>query len=258
MPRIYNPADIRAILETDRAWAVYALGDLAPAFFPSCEWYAEPGGGPALALLYRRFETPVLLTLGNAAALNRILDEIKDEHRMYLSLRPEALPLVRARWTVRNEMAMWRMTVAPTDFRPAPLEGVEPLGPQDVPALQRLYAEGEAAGEAPDFFSADMVEQGVFYGIWEGEALVSAAGTHIVVPSEGVAAVGSVYTRRDRRGRGLAAQVTGAVTAALLSMKLRTVALNVNQRNAAAIHVYEKLGYRCYCPFYEGVAVRDG
>jgi predicted GNAT family acetyltransferase len=39
-------------------------------------------------------------------------------------------------------------------------------------------------------------------------------------------------------------------------MNLRTVALNVNQRNAAAVHVYERLGYARYCPFYEGIALK--
>jgi predicted GNAT family acetyltransferase len=71
-----------------------------------------------------------------------------------------------------------------------------------------------------------------------------------------VGAIGNVYTRRDRRGRGLASFVTGAVTAELLRLGLRTVALNVNQRNAAAIRVYEQLGFTRYCAFYEGVAVR--
>ncbi|MBF8284938.1 MAG: N-acetyltransferase protein, partial [Anaerolineales bacterium] len=58
----------------------------------------------------------------------------------------------------------------------------------------------------------------------------------------------------DRRGRGLAARVTSAVTAALLEMRLRTVALNVNQHNAPAVRVYERLGYERYCAFHEGVA----
>jgi predicted GNAT family acetyltransferase len=40
-------------------------------------------------------------------------------------------------------------------------------------------------------------------------------------------------------------------------MKLRTIALNVSQRNAAAIRVYEQVGFARYCGFYEGVAERQ-
>jgi RimJ/RimL family protein N-acetyltransferase len=40
-------------------------------------------------------------------------------------------------------------------------------------------------------------------------------------------------------------------------MGLHTIALNVNQRNAAAIRVYERLGFARHCAFYEGIAVRD-
>jgi ribosomal protein S18 acetylase RimI-like enzyme len=130
------------------------------------------------------------------------------------------------------------------------------LGPDDFPALQRLYADGEALGEAPGFFRAWMLDRGVFYGIPEGRSLVAAAGTHLVAPSEDVAAIGNVYTRRDRRGRGLAAQVTTAVTAELLSMDLRTIALNASPQNLTALRVYERPGFKRYCPFYEGMATR--
>jgi ribosomal protein S18 acetylase RimI-like enzyme len=253
MPRLTNLPRIRALLETDRVWAIYALGDLAPGFFEYCEWYAAEA---ALALLYRKFEIPVVLTVGEPAALAPLLDEIRDERKMYLSIQTGVLPLIKQRWTVEHETAMWRMTVTAADFRPAAGPGAARLRPGDVPALQRLYADGEAAGEVPDFFSPEMVAQGVFYGLREGEELAAAAGTHLVAAAEGVGAVGNVYTRRDRRGRGLAARVTSAVTAELLGMNLRTVALNVNQRNDTAVHIYEKLGYARYCPFYEGIALK--
>jgi ribosomal protein S18 acetylase RimI-like enzyme len=258
VPRLTDPNAIRAILETDRTWAVYALGDLAPGFAESAEWFTLPAsdGSPALALLYRAFETPVLFTLGGARAVDGLLGEIRREPRMYLSVRPEVLPLIKTRWRVEQETAMWRMALDPARFRPASADGVQPLTLADLSALERLYADGAAAGEAPDFFDPDMLRRGVFFGIWEGDELIAAAGTHLVAPAESVGAVGNVYTRRDRRGRGLGSRVTSAVTAELLRRSLRTVALNVNQRNAVAIRVYERLGYARYCPFYEGAAIR--
>jgi predicted GNAT family acetyltransferase len=84
---------------------------------------------------------------------------------------------------------------------------------------------------------------------------VAAAGTHLAVPEEGVAAVGNVYTRRDRRGRGLAGRLTGAVVEALGRMNIPVVALNVSRQNAAAIRVYERLGFAIHCEFVEGPAL---
>lgn len=257
MPRITDPAEIRGILETDRPWAIYALGDLAPGFFENSEWFCAPGGAPALGLLYRAFETPVLWTVGEASVVSVILDEIAGEREMYLSIRPEILPLVTARCSVRHATAMWRMVLRPPDFRLAPAVEAVRLGAADVPDVQALYADGKPTGEVPDFFSPSMLEQGVFFGIREQGTLVSVAGTHLVSREESVGAVGNVYTRRDRRGRGLGGQVTSAVTAELLRMGLRTIGLNVNQQNTAAIRVYERLGYRKYCAFYEGIALRE-
>jgi ribosomal protein S18 acetylase RimI-like enzyme len=130
------------------------------------------------------------------------------------------------------------------------------LGATDLEALRRLYADGEATGEAPDFFFPSMLAQGVFFGHRESGELVAAAGTHLVAPEESVAAVGNVYTRRDRRGRGLATRATSAVVSELLRQGLRTIALNVERRNATAIRIYERLGFFRYCAFCEGLARR--
>ncbi len=254
MPRFTDQNRIRALLETDRAWSVYALGDLAPGFFEKCEWYRTDSAPQALLLLYRAFDIPVLLTQGAAIGIHPLLDEIAGERVMYLSIKPEILPLVKTVWKVEHETAMWRMVIRPAAFRPLSVAAAERLTPGDLKELQSLYDDGQSTGEVPDFFYPAMIEQGVFFGIRENGALVAAAGTHLVAPSESGGAVGNVYVRRDRRGRGLAMRVTGAVTAELLRLNLRTVALNVNQLNTTAIHVYERLGYERHCAFYEGVA----
>ncbi|MBI3359554.1 MAG: GNAT family N-acetyltransferase [Chloroflexi bacterium] len=258
MPRLVDRSHIRAILETDRPWSLYALGDLSPGFFEHCEWIAAPGDPPGLALLYRAFDPPVLFALGGVETVGAILDEIGGERKMYLSIPVEILPLVKSRWAVTHGTAMWRMILAPAAFQPAEAGGVDRLGPSDLPDLRRLYADGAPTGEAPDFFHPSMLEQGVFFGIREAGDLVAAAGTHLVSIDESVGAVGNVYTRRDRRGRGLAARVAGAVSAELVRLSLSTIGLNVNQRNEAAIRVYERLGYVRYCPFCEGMAESEG
>jgi GNAT superfamily N-acetyltransferase len=260
--RLTDPDAIRAHLEADRVWSAYALGDLAPGFFERSEWHYLPGPPPALLLLYRAFETPVLFASGPAAHFDRLLDEIAAEQSLYLSIRPDVLPLIQARYRVEPPagVQMWRMVLNAGRFVPASSAGVERLSLADLPALEALFADGVPAGEAPDFFEPDMLAQGVYFGLRDrAGALIAAAGTHLVVPEFGVAAVGNVYTRRDCRGQGLARRATGAVTAALLAHhpQLSTIVLNVNRHNLAALRVYEGLGYERYCAFYEGVATKD-
>jgi ribosomal protein S18 acetylase RimI-like enzyme len=234
------------------------MGDLAPAHFPHCAWFHLPGPTPALALLYRAFTPPVLCALGPPQALSTLLDEVPPEPELYLHVRPEHLPALNARYRVLAPQFMWRMLLGQPAPCPPPPPGLVRLASADLEALQALYADGQASGESPDFFSPAMLEEGVYFGLRQEGALVAAAGTHLVVPQEGVAAIGNVYTRRDRRGHGLGGAVTGAVAAELVGRGVRTVALNVNQGNAVALRVYERLGFARYCAFVEGLAVRRG
>lgn len=255
MLRLTSPHAIRAMLRTDALWAAYALGDLAPGFFEYTEWWCD-AAQTALVMVFRKFPLAVLFTFGPPAALAPLLTAVQ-EPRLHLLIQPEALPLVENAYTVAQPIPMWRMALTPADFRPVPTTAVR-LGPADLPALEALYADGQATGEAPDFFFPAMLDEGVFYGIWAGSTLLAAAGTHLVIPSEGVAAVGNVYTRRDQRGQGLAAQTTSAVTQALLQYDppLPYLILNVTQHNQPAQRVYTRLGFRRVCPFIEGFADR--
>lgn len=255
MPLSADPNAIRRILETDRAWAVYALADLAPAYSGPAEWHIAVGGGPALLLIYRGFDPPVLFAFGEAADLAPLLPEIAAERVFYLSMRAAVVELLRVHaYEIRSEMKMWRMLLNPARFAPRTHTAVR-LGPADFEALQALHRDGDAAGEAPPFFDAGMLRHGVYYGIRESGAIVAAAGTHVLAAKDSVAGIGNVYTRRDRRGRGLAAQVTSAVAVELLRLGVRTVALNVTQNNAAAVRLYQRLGFDPYCDYREGQGV---
>lgn len=256
MPALRDPAAIRSILSADPAWSLYALGDLAPGFFEHCVWFQPPDGAPALALLFSGFSTPVLFTIGEPSAIASMLDEIGCEPALYLHVRPEIVPVLAARYRIVELNEMLRMVLDPRAFLPAPVEGAVRLGPGDLGELARLYDDGKESGEVPDFFFPLMLQDGVFFGIREEGELVAAAGTHLVAPSEGVAAVGNVYTRRDRRGRGLAARTTSAVVSELLRMNVATIALNVSRYNEVAIRVYERLDFLRYCAYYEGLARR--
>jgi ribosomal protein S18 acetylase RimI-like enzyme len=251
--RLTESAEISNFLRQDRWYAAYALGDLEPGFFEECQWFGADLEGElrSLILLYEGMDPPALFCMGEPAGITLILGAALWPASVMFTCPEAHLPAVKAHFRTGEIDAMLRMTLAASDFRPVDSSGVERLGPSYAGELARLYtcAHGNA-------FSPYQLAQGAFYGIKEEGRLVSAAGTHIVAKTMKIAAVGNVCTYPEQRGRGYATFCTSAVCAELLGMGLDVV-LNVERGNAPAIHVYQKLGFRVYCPFVEGIAVRE-
>jgi ribosomal protein S18 acetylase RimI-like enzyme len=250
--------EILGFLQQDRFYAAYAIGDLEPDFFAQCEWFAAGTGGriQALTLHFTGLDPHALFTMGASDGLALILGSALRPRRIYFTGRFEHLSAVQAFYSLGEIKKMLRMRVRDEDFRPVTGKALK-LGPGYSSELKRLYSLGESIGESVVAFSPYQLAQGVFYGIEKRGRLIAAAGTHLVAPTYGVAAVGNVFTAPDYRGRGYATLCTNAVTKELLSRGMDVV-LNVQEGNADAIHIYEKLGYREYCRFIEVLGVRRG
>jgi ribosomal protein S18 acetylase RimI-like enzyme len=82
---------------------------------------------------------------------------------------------------------------------------------------------------------------GPFFGILENDEIISIAGVHIVSRWASVGAIGNVYTRPDRRGRGLATRTTAAVVQTMLEEGIETIVLNVAMDNKPALRCYRNL-----------------
>ena len=242
MPLVTDKNHIRRILRTDPRWCVYALGDLSPRMFAKCQWFT-----PDLTLVLHDYGTSILFAHG-VGSIREALAHVT--WPVHLQVQPDALDEVSRHATVTNVKQMIRMAWTGGSTRLT--DRVTRLGAKDVAALERLYADGESTGESPDFFYGSMVTDGVFFGVYQGDDLIAAAGTHLVSREENAAAIGNVYVRRDRRGRGLGRAVTAAVIHELAG--IATVGLNVRADNDAAIRVYESLGFVRHCDFREGLA----
>ena len=251
---------IRAFLAGSRLWAAYALGDLEPGMFEQCDWVAvnDGAGDVALVLLFKGLDPPGLWPFGDDEGVRLALAEAVAPAAPRISLLPAQRPVVEAAYTLDKPDVMTRMVIDAASFMPVqqfPLprrEGWDEgyprrLSSDDVDALNALYA----SGETPDAFAPTQIDQGAFYGVEADGQLVAAAGTHLLAPSEGVAAIGNVFTHRDWRGRGLAQVCTSAVVAECLRREAADVVLNVKSNNAAAVAAYRKLGFRAYCEFLE-------
>jgi RimJ/RimL family protein N-acetyltransferase len=257
MPRLADLTTVRALLDRDREWSAYALGDLSPELVDHCDWHApaDVRAAPALVLLYRGFTPPIAFAIGAAPDLRPLFDELRAP-TISLHMQPAAVDALAGIYRPSTTQAMHRMTLRPAAFTPAPHADARPISPDHLGAVSALYDDGHRRGEGPTFFYPAMLGQHTFRGIWEDGALVAIAGTHLYSREIGVCAIGNVYTRSDRRGRGLGARVTSAVVAHALAEDVSTIVLNVSHTNAAARRVYERLGFVVYCDFLEGEAAR--
>lgn len=249
-----DKSQILAFLETDRLYAAYAIGDLEPALFAQSTWVGASAADrlQALVLFFRGLKIPALFLIGDTAGLRSILENALCPERAYLTCRPEHLVMTRDFYKWDEIIPMWRMVLRPADFKPVQVDCLR-LGREHVDQLTALFAPGSGIGYHPA-----QVESGVFYGLFVEDQLVAAAGTHLVSPTYGVAAVGNVYTHPDCRGRGYGTATTSAVVTELLRLGLRDIVLNVSQSNAVAVRIYERLGFERYCDFLEGRAHARG
>jgi GNAT superfamily N-acetyltransferase len=243
MARLTDKNEIRTRLRRDPAWSVYALGDLEPPMFPKTLWFE-----PDLTLVVQDYGTAILFAMG-PGSVREALGSVSGP--VHLQVKRDALDEVARHAAVSSPRLMWRMTWT-GDRGVSPSSVTSRLTASDVPALRALYADGDRSGESPDFFFSSMVADGVFHGIYEGPELVAVAGTHLVARAEGAAAIGNIYVRRNRRGRGLGRLVTTAVLGELAGVE--TIGLNVRADNDAAVHLYESLGFARHCEFYEALA----
>jgi len=249
-----DTGDIRARLETDRLWSAFSLADLDEPFAQHATWFGH-AGTDSLVLVYGAFDPPIVFLHGEAAECDALLSDpavVAQTARAHLNARVDMMPLVTRHFHSFARCAMTRMVLG-DDGPSEPPAGTEVvrLGPAEIPRVQRLYAD-----EPPAFFLPAQLENGVYFGVVEDDSLVAVAGTHVVSRAARVGAIGNVYTRRDRRRRGLAGAVTASVARALRAMEISTVVLNVAESNPGARAVYERLGFTYYCSFYEGRAER--
>jgi GNAT superfamily N-acetyltransferase len=236
---------------TDRAWTGYAIADLDEPFRAYSRVAVAWGGGEVAALLVLRHPAfTSVVPHGPPGGLAAILARAELPAETHLFGRDEHLAELRRWYEYERPTAMHRMAVDAGRFRPVAGEARR-LGAGDLDALLDLYS-----AYPENAFQPDQLETGVFYGVGDGPRLLAAAGTHVVSRRYAMAAVGSVYTRPEARGRGLAAATASAVVAELLADHVRETILNVSIANAAAVAVYRKLGFTVHCRHYEGVARR--
>jgi ribosomal-protein-alanine N-acetyltransferase len=245
-------SEIRAILNTDPSWCLYALGDLDPREYPLCDWRAKLRRQPAVVLIYRGFSIPVLFTFGAPADVEELVQSKPLPAEAYLHVRPDIALMLRAYYQITDINQMMRMIFKGTVGERS--REVARLNESEIPALLELYDVRRSGSEDSIFFNPTMVTRGCYYGIWDQKQLLAVAGTHLVNEAEGVAGIGNVFCRPSYRGQGLGRAVTAAVLKELTHRGIETIGLNVGVSNQPARRLYQSLGLIDYCHYQEGRA----
>ena len=238
-------------LGQDRLFAAYAIADMDDSEFSRTRWgVAFDADEPvAVVMEYGGLSPQPLFVMGSPDGVRAALTDAIRTRVAYLAAKPDVVPAVADLYRVQPAAVMIRMSVDRHSFASVVGDAVR-LDAGDARHLNRLYELGLTS-----WLPSESVAAGVYYGIRRGSRLIAAAGTHVISPMYGIAAVGNVFTNRDYRGQGLAKLVTSAVTAELLDT-VDEVVLNVRADNPPAVATYEALGYREHTQFEERLVHR--
>jgi ribosomal protein S18 acetylase RimI-like enzyme len=260
--RLTDKAVIRTFLGQDQARYAYMLGDLAVPYWPNAVFYGAFAGEQLRAIVLKY--TPILphpvITAGDPAGVVeviRVLAEDEKLREMIYHAQSEHMAAIQRYFETPDATPMWRMAITRDRLSPdGETDGLRRLSGTDAEAAQTLFTFGLPSDfmtrQSPTI-SAGLLDSGVCYGVMEGGQLRAMAGTHIISLPEQIGAVGYVFTHPDSRGKGYAKRCTAAVTRDLFARGLTLVVLNVKQDNTPAIRAYERIGYVCHAPLWEGV-----
>jgi len=124
----------------------------------------------------------------------------------------------------------------------SPDDAIVPLGIADAEEMLTL-----ATLTKPGPFSLRSLDLGRFWGVREGGRLVAMAGERMKQP--GYTELSGVCTHPDHRGRGYARRLSLHVAARIIEDGDRPY-LHAYASNAAAVALYEAIGFTLRCPMY--------
>ena len=249
---LHDKSRIEAFLRKNVYLHIYSIGDLDDFFWPDTAWYGWEQGGEiqAVALLYTASADSTLLALSEQQdvmwELVRSIFHILPE-RFYAHLSPQVAETVEQQCQIKSYGKHYKMGLKNT----ALLQGIDcsqviRLTENDLEDMLGLYKEGYPG----NWFNARMLHTKQYFGLRLKNRLISVAGIHVYSEKYKVAALGNIVTHPDYRGKGFGKAVTAGLCQSL-SEHVDNIGLNVKADNAAAIALYEKLGFEIVGTYYE-------
>jgi ribosomal protein S18 acetylase RimI-like enzyme len=254
--RVRDQNKLLALFTLDRVRNAYQIGSMSPGYqdYTRHYWLTLDEEPKAAITVYDGLSAPALFAWGETEELALLLDRLSGQlpGRMLLHRYPEHLSAYGEKLKIRSVRKEVRLTLTVDQFKAQSHDvPIERLSHRDTAAIVKLY------GNYPDsFFEPYQLESGYYFGLREGQELVSVAGIHLVSESAGVAMLGNVVTAPSTRGKGYARYVTSTLCEALFE-SVDLLALDVPMGSTAARHAFEALGFESRF-HYEQVLVHKG
>jgi ribosomal protein S18 acetylase RimI-like enzyme len=215
--------DLRRWPDTSRIWCSDPTGD-ALAYVLESGHPGTRGGGVVIVSGPPMLVKP-LLAVG-----------LPDDGYVIRETSAELLPVIEEVTPTATVYPQIRMDVRTASFIAHHNETDRKLSPEDAVAFAAFH--GAPAAASGRF--AGWLGGATLFGAFDGETLAAFGSTMVETPEVWI--VVSISTRADYRGRGFGTRATSAITAAGLEAA-ECVSLTVAKDNAAAIRLYEKLGF---------------
>ncbi len=251
--RLSTPAAARERLQSDPAYAAYALSYTDTRLFRLARFFDARAGERRALLVHARGGLGLsTLLMGDTRLVAHLLALHPGPAQTLLTCEPDHVDAALGVYHLWRPQLMVRMRLDRDAFTPPTgLPPVRRLVGADARDVNALYAlEGDGI-----WYSPRQIGEAIYFGTHHRGRLVAAAGTHIQSVAQGTAVVGNVFTHPDFRGRGFGTAVTAAVTSHLLRDHPLTV-LSVDPANRTARKIYEGLGYREAGRLIEAMATR--
>jgi GNAT superfamily N-acetyltransferase len=247
---------VESYLRRDVLLHIYGLGDLDDRFWPWTTWYGRVDGSGvrALAMVYRGLTLPTLLALGSEEEMPELRNLLRGLQpvlpaRFYAHLSPRLADEMKEHYQLdhygpHHKMGLTDRTRLPSQSAPGTC--IIQLTQDHLPQVLDLYARSYPG----NWFEAQMLETGHYYGLWREGQLASIAGVHTHSTRYRVAALGNITTDPRFRGQGCARAVTAQLCRQLLR-SVEHIGLNVAADNLAALGCYRSLGFEIVADYDE-------
>jgi predicted GNAT family acetyltransferase len=249
---LHDKSRIEAFLRKNVYLHIYSIGDLDDFFWPDTTWYGweQVGEIQAVALLYTASDDPTLLALSEQQqVMLELLQSIFPvlPERFYAHLSLVVAEAVERQCKIKSYGKHYKMGLKNKSL----LEDIDcsqviRLTENDLDEMLDLYKKSYPS----NWFNPRMLQTKRYFGLRIENKLISVAGIHVYSEKYKVAALGNIVTRPDHRGKGFGKAVTAKLCQSLFE-HVDNIGLNVKADNAAAIALYEKLGFEIVSTYFE-------
>lgn len=255
MPRlisIHDKTQIEAFARRNPFVHLFKISDLDDFFWDYTVWYGWENNGniSQLCLMYTAPAIPSILIYPEPPhddmrdLLNALVNILPPQ--FYGHLPPDMLDILAPHYHVTPRGEYIKMGLTDT-FRLKDFDtsNVEQFTPADCNRLKALYDLAYPA----NIFDMRMLETGQYYGIRDGDEIISVAGIHAYSAAYKVAVLGNITTHPAHRGQGLGTATCAKLCQALHANGITHIGLNVLSDNMTAIRIYEGLGFETVLEF---------